>query len=36
LYLDIVNTIEKNEDCIMDKPVGTEQLIKRINKLVKS
>ena len=36
LYLDIVNTIEKNEDCIMDKPVGTEQLIKRINKLVRS
>ena len=36
LYPDIVNTIEKNEDCIMDKPVGTEQLIKRINKLVKS
>jgi DNA-binding NtrC family response regulator len=22
LYPDIVNTIEKNEDCIMDKPVG--------------
>ena len=36
LYPDIVNTIEKNEDCIMDKPVGTEQLIKRINKLVRS
>ena len=36
LYPDIVNTIEKNEDCIMDKPVGTEELIKRINKLVRS
>ena len=36
LYPDIVHTIEKNEDCIMDKPVGTEQLIREINKILRS
>jgi DNA-binding response OmpR family regulator len=36
LYPDIVHTIEKNEDCIIDKPVGTEQLIKEISKILRS
>jgi DNA-binding response OmpR family regulator len=36
LYPDIVNTIENNEDCIIDKPVGTERLIKEINALLYS
>lgn len=34
LYPDIVDTIEKNEDCIIDKPVGTEQLIREINNIL--
>lgn len=34
LYPGIVDTIEKNEDCIIEKPVGTEKLIKEINKLL--
>jgi DNA-binding response OmpR family regulator len=36
LYPDIVHTIEKNEDCIIDKPVGTEQLVKEISKILRS
>ena len=35
LYPDLVNTIIKSEDCIIEKPVGTEQLIKEINKLLR-
>jgi DNA-binding response OmpR family regulator len=36
LYPDIVHTIEKNEDCIIDKPVGIEKLIKEISKMLSS
>jgi DNA-binding NtrC family response regulator len=33
LYPDIVEAIEKNEiKCFMDKPVGSEQLIKMVNR----
>jgi DNA-binding response OmpR family regulator len=35
LYPDIVHIIEKNEDCIIDKPVGTEKLIKEISKILR-
>jgi DNA-binding response OmpR family regulator len=36
LYPDIVHTIEKNEDCIIDKPVGIEKPIKEISKMLSS
>lgn len=36
LYSDIVHTIEKNEDSIIDKPVGIEKLIKEISKMLSS
>lgn len=36
MYPDIMHTIEKNQDCIIDKPVGTEQLIKEISKILRS
>ena len=33
LYPDIVEAIEKNEiKCFMDKPVGSEQLLKMVNR----
>jgi DNA-binding NtrC family response regulator len=35
LYPNVEDTIKENRDCIMDKPVGTEQLIKEINKLLR-
>ena len=31
-----MHRIEKNEDCIIDKPVGTEQLVKEISKILRS
>jgi DNA-binding response OmpR family regulator len=34
LYSNVEKTIEENRDCIIDKPVGTEQLIKKINELL--
>ena len=35
LHPDITNEIEKHKDsCIIDKPADTEQLIKRINKVI--
>jgi DNA-binding response OmpR family regulator len=34
LYSNVEDTIKENRDCIIDKPVGTEQLIKEINKLL--
>ena len=30
----IIETVEKNEDYILDKPVGSEQLIKVISKIL--
>jgi two-component SAPR family response regulator len=36
VYPDIIETIEKNEDCILDKPVGSEQLIRGINRILTS
>ena len=37
LHPDITNEIEKDKDsCIIDKPADTEQLIKRINKVIYS
>ena len=36
LYSDMVHTIEKNEDSIIDKPVGIEKLIKEISKMLSS
>jgi DNA-binding response OmpR family regulator len=35
VHPDITDEIEKNDDsCIIDKPAGTEQLIKKINKVI--
>ena len=36
LYPDIMDTMGENEDCIMEKPVGTERLIREINALLYS
>jgi two-component system, OmpR family, response regulator ChvI len=35
LYSNVENTIEKNKDFIIDKPVGAEQLLIEINKLLR-
>jgi hypothetical protein len=35
LYSNVVNTIKKNNDCIIDKPVGAEQLLEEVNKLLR-
>jgi DNA-binding response OmpR family regulator len=35
LYSNVEDTIKENRDCIIDKPVATEQLIKEINKLLR-
>jgi DNA-binding response OmpR family regulator len=35
VHPDIIDEIEKNDDsCIIDKPADTEQLIKKINKVI--
>jgi hypothetical protein len=34
IYPDILDTVEKNGDRILDKPVGSEMLIGEIRKLV--
>jgi CheY-like chemotaxis protein len=34
IYPDILDTVEKNGDRIVDKPIGSKQLINEINKLV--
>jgi DNA-binding response OmpR family regulator len=36
IYPDIIDTLEKNGDRIMDKPVGGKQLLREISKLVTS
>jgi DNA-binding NtrC family response regulator len=36
LYSDIANVLEKNGACIIDHPIGIEQLIKKINELLLS
>ena len=36
IYPDIIDTLEKNGDRIMDKPVGGKQLLREISKLVPS
>lgn len=36
VYPDIIETVEKNEDYILDKPVGSEQLIRGINRILTS
>jgi hypothetical protein len=37
VYQDITDEIEKdNDSCIIDKPTGTEQLIKKINKAIET
>jgi len=33
IYPDILDTVEKNGDRIVDKPIGSKQLINEINKL---
>lgn len=33
VYPDIIETVEKNDDCILDKPVGSEQPIRGINRI---
>ena len=34
IYPDIMDTVEKNGDRIIDKPIGSERLIGEIRKLV--
>ena len=34
IYPDIVDIVEKNGDRIVDKPIGSKQLINEINKLI--
>jgi DNA-binding NtrC family response regulator len=34
IYPDILDTVEKNGDRIVDKPIGSKRLINEINKLV--
>ena len=34
IHPDILDTVEKNGDRIVDKPIGSKQLINEINKLV--
>lgn len=36
LYSEIADVLEAKGDCIIDSPVGTEQLIKEINKLLRT
>ena len=36
IYPDIIDTLEKNGDRIMDKPVGGKQLLRELSKLVTS
>ena len=37
IHRDITDEIEKDKDsCIIDKPAGTEQLVKKINKVIGS
>jgi DNA-binding NtrC family response regulator len=36
LYSEIADVLEEKGDCIIDNPVGTEQLIKEINKLLRT
>lgn len=35
IHPDMIDTIQNGlDECFMDKPIGTQQLIKRINKIV--